>query len=262
MPVSRTQSRSVKQQIADDLRTTIHDGSLTPGARLPTEAEIQDRYDVARNTARDALALLVNEGLIVSRRPHGYFVRDRRRMAYRPQSDLNSHPADAPKDSFLTEQAEAGREPTQTIDVAIVQPPREVTERLGLEPAELAVVRRRIRSLDGEPFLSNDSYFPLSLAQGTEIMSPEDIGRGANRVLAEAGHVQVRAQDEITIRMPTPDEVARLDLAPGTPVAFHIITGFDRNGRALRVVLNVLPGDRHIILFDRPGFPDPEGDNQ
>lgn len=254
MPVSRSGSRSVKQQIADELRAQILDETLPVGGKLPTEADLIDRYGVARNTARDALALLVNEGLIVARRPHGYFVRDRRRMDYRPQSDLREHPNDAPKDVFLTEQAEAGREPSQSIDVAIVEPPAEVAKRLQLNAGELAVIRRRVRYLDGEPFYSNDSYYPLAVAQDTPIMVPHDIARGANRVLAEHGHIQVRAVDEFFVRMPTPAEADRLDLAPGTPVAIHVITGYAPDDTPVRCVVNVLPGDRHVVIYDRPGY--------
>ena len=255
MAVPKSVSRSVKQQIADDVRARILDGSLPPGGRLPTEAELIERHQVARNTVRDALALLVHEGLIEARRPLGYFVRDRHRMDYRPQSDLKPRPGDAPRDVFLTEQDLAGRDPAQSIDVAIVQPPPLVAERLRFAPGELAVVRRRVRFLEGQPFYSNDSYFPMRVAEGTAVMSPVDMPRGANLEIARHGHVQVRAVDEFFVRMPTPDEVVRLDLSPGTPVAVHLITGFSADGQPLRCVLSVLPGDRHVIIYDRPGLP-------
>lgn len=260
MAVSRSVSRSVKQQIADDLRDQVLNGTIAEGKKLPSEAELIEKYGVARNTARDALALLVNEGLIDARRPHGYFVRDRRRMQYRPQSDLRGHPITAPHDTFLTEQEQAGRTPAQTIEVSIVDPPAEVKERLQLDGEELAVVRRRLRYLDGELIYSNDSYYPLTIVQGTPIMSPHDLSPGANHTLAEIGHIQVRAVDEIYVRMPTPDEAKRLDLTPGTPIAEHIITGYDQDNRPLRCVLNILPGNRHVIIYDRPGLPLPDSD--
>jgi DNA-binding GntR family transcriptional regulator len=260
--VSRRGSRSLKHQIADQLRAEILNGTLGPGAQLPTEVELMERYSVARNTARDALGILVNEGLVIPRRPRGYFVRELQRMDYRPQSDLRPRPVDAAQDSFLTDQSLAGRSPSQTIDVTITEPPPDVASRLKLPSGELTVARRRVRFLDGEPFHLNDSYYPLTIAQGTAIMSPHDIAAGANQELAAHGHSQVRAVDEILVRMPTPDEVARLDLAPGTPVAYHIITGFGPDGTPLRVVLNVIPGDRHVIIYERPGLPTPDGERK
>jgi GntR family transcriptional regulator len=255
---SPVRKRIGKADIASDLRNQILNGDLQTDDRLPTEAAMVDAYGVSRGTVREGLAILVGEGLVVARRPHGYFVRGRRRMEFRPQSDLTVLPPDAKQDVFLTELKAAGRAPTQTIDVAIVTPPPDVAKRLQLKDGEHAVVRRRVRSLEGEPFMTNDSYFPLAIAQGTPILSPEDIPVGANRALAELGHIQVRATDEITVRMPTPDEQHRLDLGPGTPVACQFTTGYDRHDKPLRVAVTVLPGDRHVIVIDRPGLYDPE----
>lgn len=241
----------IYQQIADDLRGRISDGSISRGGKLPTEAELSEQFAVTRATVRQALGILVNEGLIYSARPLGYFVRDRRPMSYRPQGEFSSHPPTAIMDQFMTEHAADGRDPRQTIEVAIVEPPPEVAERLQLKPGESAVVRRRVRYLDDEPYNINDSYFPLALAQGTEVMSPTDIGRGANQVMAEQGYLQVRALDEFYVRMPTPEEARRLDLGPGTPIACHICTGRTAEDQPVRVVVNVLPGDRHVIVYER-----------
>ncbi|MBG0567911.1 GntR family transcriptional regulator [Actinoplanes aureus] len=245
----------VWQQIAEELRAGITDGSLPPGTRLPTEADLTERYQVARNTARQAISALVNEGLVIAARPRGYFVRDRRPLEYRPQQEFRPRPLSPEMDVFLAEHSATGREPMQTIEVAIVEPPTDVKRRLRLADGEFTVVRRRVRYLDGEPYNTNDSYFPLSLAQDSEIMRPDDIARGANQVLAEKGFLQVRALDEIYVRMPTPIETQRLQLGPGTPVAYHVVTGFTEDGRPIRVVLNVLPGDRHVIAFERLRLP-------
>jgi DNA-binding GntR family transcriptional regulator len=241
----------VWSRIADDLRKQISDGTLAADQQLPTEADLTAEYSVARATVRQALTSLVNEGLIVPRAPRGYFVRKRQPLFYRPQTEFRPQPATPEMDRFLTEHSASGREPQQTIDVAIVAPPTDIAKRLNLGPDELAVVRRRVRYLDGEPFNTNDSYFPLRIVQGSEIMNPVDIARGANQVLTELGYHQVRALDEIYVRMPSPDETARLELELGTPVACHICTGLAEDGTPVRVVSNVLPGDRHVIVYER-----------
>jgi DNA-binding GntR family transcriptional regulator len=251
VPVTRRGQLPVWQQIAEELRAAITDGTMAPGTQLPTEAELTEKYQVARNTARQAISALVHEGLVVAARPRGYFVRDRKPLHYRPQQEFRPRPLSPEMDIFLAEHSATGRDPMQTIEVAIVEPPPDVRKRLSLADGEPAVVRRRVRYLDGEPYNTNDSYFPLSLAQDTEIMRPEDIARGANQVLAERGYLQVRALDELYIRMPTPAEAQRLQIGPGTPVAYHITTGYAEDGRPVRVVLNVLPGDRHVIAFER-----------
>lgn len=239
------------RHIADELRGKITRGDIAPGAQLPTEAELGHEYGASRTTVRSALATLTNEGLITSESGRGSFVRQRKQLVYRPQEEFRPRPASPELDQFMTERAAEGRVPSQTIDVAIVTPPREVAERLHLDVGASAVVRRRVRSLDGEPYHLNDSYFPLALVNGSKVMSPVDIPGGANRVLAALGHDQVRALDEVYVRMPTPDEVHRLALGPGTPIALHVVTGFTEEGTPVRVVMNVLPGDRHVLAWER-----------
>lgn len=239
------------RQIADELRGMINRGELSPGDQLPSEAELGARYKASRTTIRTALATLAHEGLIESEAGRGSFVRERKHFIYRPQEEFQPGPASPEMDYFMRTRTAEGRNPSQTIDAAIVKPPPEVAERLKMTTDELAVVRRRVRSLDGSPYYINDSYFPLDLVNGTEIMSPVDIVRGANRVLAEQGYEQVRTLDEIYVRMPTPDEVHRLHLGPGTPIAMHIVTGFTAKGRPVRVVINILPGDRHVIVWEQ-----------
>lgn len=241
----------IYQRIADDLRARIQSGELGAGAKLPTEQSLTAGYSVTRATVRQAMQVLVNEGLVVSERPRGHFVRQIERLTYRPQKEWRERPLHRELDQFMDEQVELGRKPSQTIAVELAAPPTDVAARLGLEPADTVVVRKRVRYLDGTPFNTNDSYFPLELVQGSEIMHPADIGRGANVVLAELGAEQTHAVDEIEVRMPTPNEASRLEIGLGVPVAMHRVTGYTNDGRPVRVVRNVLPGDRHLIAFER-----------
>lgn len=63
------------RQIADDIRADIVSGRLPAGARVPGENALMERYSVARMTARQALAVLREEGVVDVRRGAGTFVR-------------------------------------------------------------------------------------------------------------------------------------------------------------------------------------------
>lgn len=56
--------RPAYQQVADQLRDRILDGSLGSGDRLPTEVELGDIFGVSRSTVREALRLLASRDLI------------------------------------------------------------------------------------------------------------------------------------------------------------------------------------------------------
>jgi GntR family transcriptional regulator len=58
--------------------------------------------------------------------------------------------------------------------------------------------------------------------------------------------------DEIITRMPTTEEVARLEIPAGTPVAEHIRTGYTASGKPVRVTISIIPGDTLILQYTIP----------
>lgn len=54
------------QIVAAHLRKQIENGSLPPGAAIPSEAELCQQFDCARGTIRQAITALRNEGLVSS----------------------------------------------------------------------------------------------------------------------------------------------------------------------------------------------------
>ena len=238
------------RKIADALRTKIRTGELAPGALLPTQAELAERYAVARMTVRQALTELSNEGLIFAQQGRGTIVRERRPVVYRPGAEYFPR-ITRRLDRFMAKLQKEGRESAQSIDVAVEAADAFVAQRWQIEPGEPVAVRRRVRYVDGEPFNINDTYYRYDLARATAIMNPADIPSGSNNVLDAKGYAEVRAIDEIYVRMPLQEEIRRLHLQPGTPVAVHVVTGYTASEEPCRVDVFVLPGDRHVILSER-----------
>lgn len=63
------------QQIANNLRDELGNGSWTAGARLPSEAAMASSLSVSRSTVREAVRLLQSLGLLEVRHGNGTFVR-------------------------------------------------------------------------------------------------------------------------------------------------------------------------------------------
>lgn len=59
------------------LRTEIESGRYKLGEKIPTEAELQQRFDVSRHTVREALRELKGQGLILARAGVGTVVRSK-----------------------------------------------------------------------------------------------------------------------------------------------------------------------------------------
>ncbi|MFI0734997.1 GntR family transcriptional regulator [Streptomyces sp. NPDC021225] len=64
------------QHAADELRREIKAGRYKPGDQLPPYRELQERFGVANMTARSALNVLREEGLIYTIQGRGSFVAD------------------------------------------------------------------------------------------------------------------------------------------------------------------------------------------
>jgi DNA-binding GntR family transcriptional regulator len=65
------------RQIAAILRARIEAGELQPERPIPSEAQIEQEFGVARATARHAVAVLRDEGLVVTVPGMGTYVRKR-----------------------------------------------------------------------------------------------------------------------------------------------------------------------------------------
>jgi len=81
-------------------------------------------------------------------------------------------------------------------------------------------------------------------------MDPADVVEGTDQVLEDLGHTPTRYEDQITWRMPTLDEATTLKLEPGTPIGRLVRTTFDQDELPVEVYVVILPGDKHVLVYD------------
>ncbi|MFF4859914.1 GntR family transcriptional regulator [Streptomyces rubiginosohelvolus] len=65
---------SIQDDITARVRKQVAQGVYATGSRIPSLAALAGEYSVSVATARRALRPLLEEGILVSRRPHGTFV--------------------------------------------------------------------------------------------------------------------------------------------------------------------------------------------
>ena len=64
-------------RVAAELREKIAGGELLPGEQVPSLDRLAETYRISRTTARRAVQVLMEEGLVVSRPRWGIFVAER-----------------------------------------------------------------------------------------------------------------------------------------------------------------------------------------
>ncbi|MGW1305762.1 GntR family transcriptional regulator [Streptomyces sp. NPDC002514] len=247
---SQQPRRTTAKAIADSLREQIRSGQLPPGASLPTSRELADRFGVSTKTVGAGIDILKAEGLVVGEQGGRRRVRDDRAITW----NLTAFERGKRRDSLAMDDwsaaiKAAGRVPAQRVTVSTGLASPKVAEWLHVRAGDPIVIRTRLRTVDDHPFQLSTSSFPGSIAAGTMLEEEGDVAVPGG-ILSAIGYPQRHVRDEITVRMPTPEETSRLDLPPGTPVAEHVRIGYGDDGRPVRVMQTIAPGDRHVLVYE------------
>jgi GntR family transcriptional regulator len=75
MTIDRDGVKAPYQQLADILRERIAAGDIPVGRRIPSQMELEQEFDISRNTIKKALDLLKGEGLLETAPGRGLFVK-------------------------------------------------------------------------------------------------------------------------------------------------------------------------------------------
>ncbi|MGW2818604.1 GntR family transcriptional regulator [Streptomyces sp. NPDC001415] len=248
-------TRPRSQQIADDLRNAIRDGTYEPGAQLPSQRALAKHYAAARNTVDEALSILSREGLITSQQGRGAFVRKKQTLI-RLGSDRYSHKhRDTGLSPFLLECARQGKRGRfEVLGIKQMKPDRELAQRLNVSATTKSVLRREnVFYADDDPVYRVTTWIPWEIARGTGLVEAEVPHQyGIHGVFEENGHVMARINDEISARMPTPEEVGHLELPEGVPVIEVLHTSLDQNGDPYEVTLFVMRADMNGLSYNVP----------
>jgi len=243
-PLDPTSDRPLSAQLADLLREEILEGTRRPGSKLPSESGFQEEYGLSRTPIREALRILQAEGLIISRKAHGSFVREEkpiRRVAAGRHSGSNRPVFDESIES-------QGHVPSRRmLQTGRVEVPTEIADLLTVPRRSEAVIRQRLHLVDDEPVSISTSYYPLWLAQDTALESPDAIPQSPDALIESLGHTFGKCTEIIRARMPRHDEARRLNLGPGIPVIRVTRTDYATDGRPLQVADDLFAANRHEI---------------
>ncbi|MGH8887677.1 MAG: GntR family transcriptional regulator [Egibacteraceae bacterium] len=135
-------------------------------------------------------------------------------------------------------------------DVEPVAAPGWVAERLELGESDKVLRARNRCFADDRPVQLADTYIPLEVAGESSLHQPEVGAGGICQRLEERGHRLLAFREDVTARMPRPDEVESLVISPGVPVIELLHTSLDQDGKPFEVTRFVLPADRNALSFE------------
>ena len=250
--------RPVYKQIADRLRSAISDGVYKPGDLLPSEHELVAEYGVARGTARQAIMLLRNEGLIDAVHGLGCFVRE-------PEPVQRLRSGSASPDWEIIRELDDGGEGRPfaealtmiyaTTQLERARPPAQIARLMGLAADAEVLVRGWEAIEQGGSDLGGvrtiaQSYTRWDVATQAGLFGLES-GPAVYLRLNASGYQITRVSEEVSARMPTTAEAHRMDLGPGVPVLsiqrVHYATGDEQ---PVEVTVSVMSAKRYRMVYD------------
>lgn len=202
--------------------TSIENGIFPPGQRLPGERSLAADLGFSRETVRQALNDLAENGVVTSSPQRGWFVSVA--MLSDPPNELLS---------FTDMARSRGLTPTTRVLSRDERPARfEEAERLGLAPSSPVLDLHRLRSLDGVPVSLDRTIVSLSRASGLSDVDLTDAS--LYQALETACDVRV-ARSEYSVHAAGADEhTARsLNLDLGMPVLVGDEITFDLQDRPI-----------------------------
>jgi GntR family transcriptional regulator len=254
-------------RIAADLREKIAAGEegYRPGDRLPSESELIERYDVARGTARQAIARLKQEGLLSTIKGSGSRVRRTppcRRLSTDRFSREHRERGRGAYDVELRDMGYQGR--TQWLALGKEKAPKDVAKMLGLKAGSPVMVRSRLMfaapvAPGGKPDYDAEevmqvatSYIPWKIAEGTA-MTGEDTGPGGlySRI-EDAGHRLARFAERAQVRIGTDEECELLGLEALSLVLTLDRQAYDEDGVVVEICRHVMPPTYYVLEYDFP----------
>lgn len=228
-------------RLAAVFRDRIASGEWQPGMQLPTIPELCERYGAARNTVRQALQLLVLDGLLSSTRGRGTFVADH-------AQPLRAAP-DVPRtgiDSIM----EAGAQDTATLlkRESGIRLPQELMQPGEGNPDSMPGYVRILKmyTQHGAPFNLADIY--VSSDVYARLPPEADRGSKISQLIQEhAGAKVARNRQEITVAR-ADAEVAALFRCPVGDVLIRIRRWrTDDRGELIFAGVNLYRGDRFVL---------------
>ncbi len=155
MPVFVRSSVPLYAQLESALREGIRRGQWGPGDPLPSDRKLAEDWRVSRCTVRQALDILVRDGLVERRQGKGTFV-----MSSQMLRDFIGYY------TFAGPEDEPMHLETQIISFGVVEASAQVGARLRIMPGAQVLLLKLLRLANGRPVLLLTSYMPVDLCTG------------------------------------------------------------------------------------------------
>ena len=232
-------------QLSSWLKNMIEKGRYGIGEKLPSENELASMFNVNRNTVRQAILQLVNEGLVIKKNGVGTFVisKNNEKLQY-PLTNITS---------LTNEFIKRGIKPrTRLIVKKVIYADEEMAKKLMLGSDNRVIEIKRVRCGNGIPLVIERSYLSYRDFKGLLEM---DIPDSLYKVLIEKFNVSLEHSVQALWAIELGKEDAKLlKVRPGFPAIFQESIIYDKENIAIELLHSCYRGDKFIFKVESGRF--------
>lgn len=217
--------------------------SLKVGDPLPTEEDLAAQFQVSRETIREALQALTEDGIIARKPRRGTW------LAKQPADAIDDR-LTGPFEGLATE----GKVEIRSASDGVVAAVPDVAGALRVSAGEKVYEFRRLRFYDGQPLVMFQALFPLEIGKKIARL---DLGGGLfvpvlRKIVDSDVH---EAYQRIEALAADRSLAAALDVASGAPLLLVNRVFVDPNGRPVVLFKSHYRADRYIYTVRLPKPP-------
>ena len=223
--------------ISGDLRNKILAGEYKSNDKLPSEKDLGAHYEASKMTIKQALDILVSEGLIIKRRGSGTFVKDLSKKEIDRIAIINQFrgkTAENP-DKHVT---------SKVLDFSVIKADPFIQNKLNISEDDFVYHIYRVRYLNGSPTVIEETHMPIDVIPG---LKKETLQASIYEYIEEELHLKIQSGHRtITVRKATDFEAEELALEKGDPVGVAEQIGYLVTGAAFEHSVSVHRYDKFV----------------
>ncbi len=240
--LNRSSKVPLYHQLYELLRDAIVTGKWPPGTMVPSEAVLQNHFQVSQITVRQALEILVNEGLIYRQRGRGTFV---------AQPAIETSLSRIL--SFTEDMQQRGYRPgSRVIYSGIGQASPGASEKLQI-PIDTEIAQLdRLRYADGQPMSIEESTLVHHYCQGV-LAGNFEVNSLRERLQQQYGLLITRAKQSIRALNANQEQAQLLSIEPGDALLGLERVSYSQQDLPVEFLRIYYRADRYVLFTDFQG---------
>ena len=231
-------TKALYAQIADELRNNIQQAIYQSGDKLPTEAQLSERFGVNRHTVRNAIAILKDEGLVRVDRGRGTFV----------AATPIQYPIGKRVRYNENLKAQGIKASYQTIKAIEIPADKAIATALNIAIGAKVILIERLSLADNQPISIAGSYFPSD--RFPDLISHWKKHTSISRLLKEVYSCEhLRHSTKVSARVVREADARLLQVPLNYPILLAESINVDENKKVIEYGLSRFCGEKMELVF-------------